>query len=304
MTDHRSTDGVSDAVFEAARPKLRAVAYRMTGSVSDADDLCQEAWMRWARTDVARVEHPEAFLVSTITRLAIDLGRSAPRRREAYPGPFLPEPVVTEPGASVEPRADPERAAELADSLTFAFLVLLDRLDPVERAVLLLHDVFGLRFEEVAATVDRSAAACRQIARRARRKLETGRGDERRATRRVEEESVAELLAAMAGGDIGAVMARLSPGVVQFADGGATRHAARRAVVGAERVARFWLNLAKRMQPDWSLRVADVNGRPGVVIDDAHGVYMTIAFDVGADGLVSRIDVQLNPDKLRHLRDG
>ena len=152
--------------FEALRPRLFALAYRMTGSVGDAEDACQDAWLRWQAVDRTHVDNAEAYLVRTVTRLAIDRLRSAHHRKETYVGPYLPEPLVTDDTAT-----QPEAAAELADSLTLAFLVLLDELTPVERAVLLLHDVFGYPFDEIAGMVDQSVVACRQIASRTRRKL-------------------------------------------------------------------------------------------------------------------------------------
>ena len=164
-------DGPHLTVFEEHRDRLFAVAYRMTGSVADADDLCQEAWLRWSEVELATVRQPEAFLVSTMTRLSIDRLRSATHRREIYVGPYLPEPLMTEPSAE----SDPERAAELADSLTYAFLVLMDELAPAERAVFLLHDVFGYPFNEIGDAVDRSPDAVRQMASRTRRKLDAER---------------------------------------------------------------------------------------------------------------------------------
>ena len=158
--------------FESLRPRLFGIAYRMTGSVADAEDLCQEAWVRWDALDVETVREPEAYLVRTVANLSIDRLRSAQRRREAYVGPSLPEPLVEQIAGTGIPPVGPERAAELADSLTLAFLVLLDELTPVERAVLLLHDVFGYSFDEVGGAVDRAPDACRQIASRTRRKLE------------------------------------------------------------------------------------------------------------------------------------
>ena len=162
--------------FEALRPRLFGIAYRMTGSVGDAEDACQDAWLRWQTVDTARVENPEAYLVRTVTRLAIDRLKSAQHRRETYVGPYLPEPLVVDDDTD----SQPESAAELADSLTLAFLVLLDELSPVERAVLLLHDVFAYSFEEIAGMVDLSAAACRQLASRTRRKLDHDRVELRR----------------------------------------------------------------------------------------------------------------------------
>ncbi len=161
-------DGMSTAdEFEALRPRLFGIAYRMTGSVGDAEDACQDAWLRWQRVDRGAVDNAEAYLVRVVTHLALDRLQSAQRRRESYVGPYLPEPLIADTTA-----VQPEAAAELTDSLTFAFLVLLDELTPRERAVLLLHDVFGYPFDEIAPMIDLTPAACRQLASRTRRKLD------------------------------------------------------------------------------------------------------------------------------------
>lgn len=286
-----------DEAFERARPRLFALAYRMTGSVGDADDVCQDTWIRWQRADRERVVEPEAYLVTVATRLAIDRSRAAHRRRERYVGPDLPEPVVVLEGTGWP--AAPDDAAELADSLTFAFLVLLDRLTPVERAVLLLHDVFGYRFGEVAAVVDRTEAATRQLASRGRRKLaESGSPapvDDSRARAVID-----RLLVALAEGDVAAVMAELAPDVVLVSDGGPSRRAARRPVVTPDRVARLLVNLARRAE-GVTVHVGAVNGAPGVVLcrDGAADVVLSPAFD--DRGRVIRFYLQLNPDKLAHL---
>jgi RNA polymerase sigma-70 factor (ECF subfamily) len=282
--------------FEALRPRLFGIAYRMTGSVSDAEDACQDAWLRWQRVDRDTVDNAEAYLVRVVTRLALDRLQSAQHRRETYVGPYLPEPIVAD-----DLSTQPEVAAELADSLTFAFLVLLDELDPRERAVLLLHDVFGYPFDEIGAMVGLSPAACRQLASRTRRKLDHERDSLRRPDEQREQELIGNLLATIANGDVDAVMELLAPDVVLLSDGGAQRHAARRPVVGPDRVARFVVNLAKRLVDVEEARLVQVNGEPGLLfVVDGDPDYV-LSFSFTPDGKVRRLFGQLNPEKLRHL---
>ena len=282
------------AAFEELRPRLFGIAYRMTGSVADAEDVCQEAWLRWRVVDPEAVTTPEAYLVRTVTNLAIDRLRSAQHRRETYVGPYLPEPLLADD--------DPAAAAELSDSLTLAFLVLLDELSPVERAVLLLHDVFGYEFDDVAAAVGRSSTACRQIASRTRRKLAHEREQTRRPDADYEQRMIEQLLVATTSGDIESVMQLLAPDVVHLGDGGADRHAARRPVVGPERVARLLTNLAQRLVPlGYSARFATVNGGTGVVFEHEGHVDSVMSHSFAADGRVRRVYIQRNPDKLEHV---
>jgi RNA polymerase sigma-70 factor, ECF subfamily len=295
MSERAAETAVAEE-FEAVRPRLFGVAYRMTGSVVDAEDVCQEAWLRWRAADRSDVTTPEAYLVRTVTNLAIDRLRSAQHRREQYVGPYLPEPLVTDDAG------DPAAAAELSDSLTLAFLVMLDELTPVERAVLLLHDVFGYEFEEVAAAVDRSPDACRQLASRTRLKLEHERVEPRRPDVEHQRRMIEQLLVTTANGDIEGLMDLLAPDVVQLGDGGPDRHAARRPVVGRDRVARFFANNGKRMLGfGYEARLANVNGGIGLVfvLDGRPDAVMSFAF--AADGRVSRIYNQINPEKLKHL---
>jgi len=284
--------------FEALRPRLFGIAYRMTGSVGDAEDACQDAWLRWQRVDRASVDNAEAFLVRVVTRLALDRLQSAQHRRETYVGPYLPEPLVDD-----DPASHPETAAELADSLTFAFLVMLDELSPVERAVLLLHDVFGYTFDEVATMVDSSPTACRQLASRTRRKLDHERETLRRPDQAREQQLVEQLLRTIASGDVDEVMHLLAPDVVLLSDAGAERHAARRPVVGPDRVARFLVNLSKRLlTKDVEMRPAHINGEAGLVfVEDGHPDYV-LSFSFTPDGQARRLWSQLNPEKLRHLQ--
>jgi len=284
--------------FSAHRDRLFGLAYRMTGSVADAEDVCQDIWLRWSTVDLDGVRNTEAFLVSMATRRCLDRLGSATHRREIYVGPFLPEPIVTPVGATTT--AAPDEAAELADSMTLAFLVLLDQLAPVERAAFLLHDVFGYPFDEVAAALDRTPDATRQLTSRARRRIDAERTDLRRGLTPENQAVLAALLGAIAAGDVAATVQLLAPGVVQLDDGGALVRAGRRPIVGPDRVARLWVNLAKRYD-DISLEVAEVNGLPGLVFRRGDRPYMVVEVGIGPDGLVHRITSQLNPDKLAHL---
>jgi RNA polymerase sigma-70 factor, ECF subfamily len=298
--EERSTRRAEE--FEALRPRLFGIAYRMTGSVSDAEDACQDAWLRWERVDRDSVDNAEAYLVRVVTRLALDRLQSAQHRRETYVGPYLPEPLVADTAARLDGTAQPEAAAELADSLTFAFLVLLDELTPKERAVLLLHDVFGYSFDEVGSMLDLSPAASRQLASRTRRKLDHERDGLRRPDEAREQELVGNLLATIASGDIDAVMQLLAPDVVLLSDGGPDRHAARRPVVGPDRVGRLVVNVANRRLAQNESRLVQVNGEPGLLflVDGEPDYVLSFAFT--PDGRVRRFYGQLNPEKLRHLR--
>jgi RNA polymerase sigma-70 factor (ECF subfamily) len=276
-------------VFERERPRLIGLAYRMLGTVTDAEDVVQDAWLRWQTIGVDQLERPEAWLTTVTTRVALDHLRSTRRRRETYVGPWLPEPLVSPAG--------PEDAAVLADSLRLGFLTVLDQLTPVERAVFLLADVFAVPFADIAATVDKSEVACRQIASRARRRVRqpapTHDPDANRAI-------TDALLAAIAVGDVDQVLERLAPDVVCVADGGAGRRAARRPVVGAPRVARLLINLAHRYTGDIEVRTASVNGDAGAVIIIGGEVDVVAAFEI-RDHQAVAIRLVRNPDKLAHV---
>jgi RNA polymerase sigma-70 factor (ECF subfamily) len=284
--------------FERHRDRLFGLAYRMTGSVADADDAVQEAWLRWERADRAAVRNPEAFLVSVVTRLTIDRLRSAQHRREQYVGPWLPEPIVDGPLAG----AEPERAAEMADSLTFAFLVLLDELNPTERAAFLLREVFGYGYDDIAAATGKTEAACRQLVSRTRRRLDAHRVELRRASPDHEQRMVGDLVSALVSGDVDGVLRLVSPDVVLVTDGGPNRHAGRRPIDGAPHVSRFLVNLAKRYRTA-GLEFVRANDSPAVLVRRVDGepdFVMTAEF--GPDGRIRRLFTQINPDKLVHLR--
>ena len=277
-------------VFEHARPRLLGLAYRMLGTMADAEDVVQDAWIRLEAAD-GDIERPEAWLTTVTTRLALDRLRAVRRRREDYVGPWLPEPVVTGPG--------PEEAAELSDTLTLGFLTLLDQLNPVERAVFLLADVFAVPFVEIGETMHKSEAACRQIASRARRRLNPASAMPRRPS--VEERQVVgEFVAAVLRGDVAAAMARLAPDAVLISDGGPTRRAARRPVVGAGRVVRFLVNLSRRYTDPFEAMPATVNGDPGLILSLQGEADTVFAFEVH-DGRIAALWAMRNPDKLDHL---
>ena len=298
--------------FQAHRDRLFGVAYRMTGSVADAEDCVQEAFVRWQRVDVTTVDNDEAFLVRTVSRLAIDRQRQTTRRRETYVGPWLPEPLISPVSQLTATRPpDPETAAELADSLSFAFLVMLDHLSPSERASFILHDVFGVPFDEVASALDREPEACRQLASRARRKLREHAEDDGAVPSRPavpgsdSGNTMAALLGALLSGDVNGCLEHLAPGVVLTSDAGPNRRAARRHVVGADRVLRLITNLfARDIALVTEIRPVSVNGSLGLYVEHADGP-MVFTGDVAPDGLIRHIWIQMNPAKLgSHHGDG
>jgi RNA polymerase sigma-70 factor, ECF subfamily len=276
-------------LFDKSRPQLLGIAYRMVGTMVDAEDIVQDAWLRWNGADQTSIERPEAWLTTVTARIAIDFIRASSRRREEYLGPWLPEPLVVDGG--------PEATAELADSLTLGFLTLLDTLNPVERAVFLLVDVFGVAYADVSRGVGKSEVACRQIASRARRRLH-GASSRRPACE--ERRIVDELLAAVAHGDLPAILERLAPDVVLVSDGGPTRRAARRPIVGAARVARFFVTFARRSYAHARVVPAVINGDPGIITYLGGEIDFVAAFEI-ADTGIAAIWLVRNPAKLEHV---
>jgi RNA polymerase sigma-70 factor (ECF subfamily) len=286
------------SLFQAERPRLTGIAYRMLGSVADAEDVVSEAWVRFQRSDPTTVERPAAWLTTVTSRLAIDRLRSQASRREDYVGPWLPEPVLTPAADPVgpEPFDDPAARAELSESLTLGFLVVLERLGPVERAVFLLADVFGEPYADIARAVGRSEAACRQIASRARRRVREERADRTAA----DEHLLAGLVGALAVGDVQGLLDLLSPDVVVVSDGGRDRRAARRPVVGADRVVRLLVSLTGRVPEGVPIEIQHVNAAPALVVHHPDGP-IVLSADAGADGRIATVRVQLNPAKTASL---
>ncbi|MFJ9640831.1 RNA polymerase sigma-70 factor [Streptomyces sp. NPDC101178] len=291
MTPDPATD-----VFEEHRPVLLGVAYRMLGRVTDAEDVVQEAWLRWSTTAREGVREPRAFLVRITTRLAIDRLRHLKSRREAYVGPWLPEPMATDFGATVPDAA--ERAV-LADSVSLAVLVVLESLSPPERAVFVLREAFGFPYAEIAATLDRTEAAVRQLAGRARRHV-----DERKPRYDVDPAERRDLterfLAAASGGSIEQLMALLAPDVRLVSDAGGKAKAALRAVESADKVGRLLAGVGREIGPDWDLRIAEFNGGPAVACFVAGKADTFFQIDV-RNGVIQCIYIVRNPDKLAEL---
>ena len=280
------------------RPRLLGLAYRITGSRIDAEDVVQEAWERARRAGDDEVDRPSAWLTTVVSRLALDRLRAAQRRRENYVGPWLPEPVVAVE-APMGPGADPAHVAELAESLTFGFLRVLESLTPIERAVFVMADVFGVPFGEIAEAVDRSPEACRQVASRARTRV---RDQHRTGAATEDADQVADALAtALLAGDADRVMSLLAPDVVLVSDGGAEVHAARRPVVGSQRVGRFLLNLARRyVELGVRYERRTYNGQEGAVALWGDLTAWVTAVTV-EHGLVTQIHAVLSPSKLASL---
>ncbi|MEA2419873.1 MAG: hypothetical protein QOE60_2079 [Thermoleophilaceae bacterium] len=286
------------AATEELRPRAFAIAYRMLGSVSEAEDVVQEAYLRLHRAEREgeRIESPRAYLSTVVTRLAIDQLRSARARRETYVGEWLPEPLLA------DPEADPARQAEVADTLSLAFLVLLESLSPEQRAVFLLREVFDYPYDRIAEIVDKSEANVRQLAVRARRHVE-----ERRvrfdASREQREQLADRFFAAAQEGDLPALESLLAEDVELHGDGGGKVPALARALSGRNRVARTlrnWVRAGARIA-GLQMRRVEVNGQPGAIVFGGDGqVISVMALDI-ADGQVQGIRSIVNPDKLAHL---
>lgn len=280
--------------FQELRPLLFSIAYRILGSVSEAEDAVQETWLRYEASP-AEPESAKAFLSATVSRVAIDVLRSARVRREQYTGQWFPEPLLA------DPYEDPERSAELADSLSMAALLLLERLSPLERAVFVLREVFGFGFGEVASAVGRSEAACRQLAVRARRHMNTGRA-RFEAGRREREELARRFFDAFREGDVEGLRGLLAADVSMVADSGGKAPLWGGGVFGAGNVARVLAAIAGPFDRIGGVAEPhEVNGQPGAIFLDRDGrVVNTLAFDI-LNGRIQTIRAVLNPDKLRHL---
>jgi RNA polymerase sigma-70 factor (ECF subfamily) len=281
-------DDEAAASFAPQRPRLTRIAYRMLGSVAEAEDVVQDAFIRWHQTDRAAVLNPEAWLARTVGRLCLDVLKSARMKRETYIGPWLPDPVVETP-------------EDDGDDITLTLMLALERLSPLERAAFLLHDVFGLGFEEVAQTIDRDTAACRQLASRARTHVREARPRYPVAEDRGRHIADA-FFTASRNGDMAALQALLAADVIAYTDGGGKASSALNPIYGQDKVARFFAGLARHT--GWQLppvlRPSTINGLPGFVTVEIDNVLQTLAVAID-DGRISAIYVTRNPDKLRHI---
>lgn len=281
-------------VFNAHRPLLFGIAYRMLGQVGEAEDVLQDVWLRWQKQDAAAIQSAKAWLVSATTRLCIDRLRSARHQRETYYGVWLPEPLmpVTE--------TDGAHAAELADSLTMAFMLMLESLGPAERAVFLLREVFDYDYAEVAAIVGKSEAACRQIVSRAKQNLQSSSKPAPAQPTEQARKLMETFLAATSSGDIEGVLALLAEDSRLMSDGGGKVRAAGRPILGADHVSRFMLGVWPKFIGPMEHRRIDINGTPGLLMILNGVVQYAFSFEIAADR-VQAIYIVCNPDKLRHL---
>lgn len=275
--------------FDPLRPRLNRIAYRMLGSMADAEDVVQDAFMRWLGTDRATVREPEAFLRRIVTRLCVDQLKSARRRRETYVGTWLPEPMIEAP------------QDDLDDDVTLPLMMALERLSPLERAAFLLHDVFGVGFEEVAETIGREPAACRQLASRARNHVRGAR-PRFEIPREHGLQLAAAFFAASRGGDMGRLRSLLSADVTVYADGGGKASAALQPIVGVDRVMELHAKLAHIFAGSMSriLRYALIDGLPGFVSIEPGNVVQTTALEIDGGRIVA-VYITRNPDKLRSV---
>jgi RNA polymerase sigma-70 factor (ECF subfamily) len=289
MTVTRADDAA--AVFDPLRLRLARIAYRMLGSVADAEDVVQDAFVRWLGTERSTVREPEAFLRRIVTRLCLDVLKSARRTRETYVGPWLPEPVVAD-------------AEEPADDVTLPLMLALERLSPLERAAFLLHDVFGVGFDEIAVTIGREADACRQLAARARTHVRAAR-PRFSVSKEHGLEIAAAFFAASRGGNVSGLQSLLADDVSVYADGGGKRPAALRPLHGREDAMKLFAAVARSeaLRRSQLIRYGIINGLPGFVSLEADGVIQTTALAI-EDGRIAAIYVTRNPEKLRHLAAG
>ena len=279
------------ATFDPLRPKLTRIAYRMLGSVADAEDMVQEAFLRWLDADREAVREPAAYLRRVVTRLCLDHLKSARHRRETYIGPWLPEPVV-------------EAAEDEIDDVTLPLMMALERLSPLERAAFLLHDVLGVSFEEIAETIGREPATCRQLASRARTHVRAARPRFHMPKERGLEIAAA-FFAATRSGDMQELQSLLAADVTVYSDGGGKRPASLQPIIGIDNVVQFQASLARLFAQKMSriVRYGFINGLPGFVTIEPDDTLQTTALQIEDDKIVG-IYVMRNPDKLRHLGGG
>ena len=278
-----------DKLFSALRPSLIRLAYRMLGSVSDAEDIVQEAWIRWARSKLDAIREPAAWLTTTVSRLCLNELESARRQRETYIGVWLPEPIIEDDDA------------ESMDDITLPLMMALERLSPLERAAFLLHDVFGMSFDEIAYVIERPATACRQLASRARKHVRAAR-PRFPVSKEQGRKIAAAFFAASRKGDLEKIRSLLADDVVAYADGGGKAPASMHPLVGIDAVMARHAQLALEFKtsPSRLVRHVNINGLPGFITIEGGGIVQTTGLLI-SEGRISAIYITRNPDKLRHL---
>jgi RNA polymerase sigma-70 factor (ECF subfamily) len=286
--------------FADHRPLLFSIAYRILGSAADAEDVVQDAWLKWSADDRSRVSDPKAYLARIVSNLSMERLRSARHKRETYVGPWLPEPILTQPDAADD--------VARAESVSMAMLVVLESLSPLERAVFVLKEVFDFSYAEIGEAVERSEAAVRQAAHRAREHVQARR-PRFESDRKKKREATERFFAAITGGDINELMQLLAPDVTLWTDGGGKVRQAMRPIIGIDNVARWIAGASTRPYEgveiaDMAAELLDINGGPGIVLTGAGRVIATLTVDLDADGRIVAVHNVANPDKLHAVADG
>ena len=279
--------------FEQHRPLLFSIAYRMLGTATDAEDIMQETYLRAQSTPVETIQSPKAFLATIATRLCLDRLKSAQVQRETYIGPWLPEPIAT------QTEDNPEERAELKDSISMAFLTLLERLNPVERAVFLLRQVFDYDYRDIAPIVDKSEGACRQIFHRAQEFIRANR-PRLPVTQEAHSQLLQSFIGAMLNGDLNGLTHLLHESITSWGDGGGNANAGRRPIMGRDAVARLMLGIRRFAAPDSVISIEEVNGWPAMVVRAGAVVQAVINIETNGEQIIAIRSV-VNPDKLRHF---
>lgn len=289
----------AETIFTRHRARVFAVAYRLLGTVSDAEDVVQETWLRWSGVDAHDIRSPEAWLVTTASRLGIDHLRRLRARRETYVGPWLPEPIIE--AAGVEPAPTAEERLSLADDISIALLHMVERLAPEERTAFLLHEAFDYGYDDLSAILGKSEAACRQIVSRARRRV-TEERPRFEASRADHARLAAAFATALATEDPNALLASLRDDAILYSDGGGKAAAALNPIYGADRITRFFLGILKKIGAPHGIEAITINGRPGFALTAFGRLHSVVSFDLD-DGRISGIYVMRNPDKLHHAAE-
>lgn len=291
MTTRQET---AETIFGRHRARIFAVAYRLTGTISDAEDVVQDTWLRWSGTNIAAIRSPEAWLVTTAGRLGLDHLRRLKARRETYVGPWLPEPIIN--AGLDQDQPTPEDALSLADDISIALMHMLERLAPDERAAFLLHEAFDYDYGELATLLNKSQAACRQIVSRARRRVADAK-PRFQASTSDHEKLASAFSSALADENPTALLACLKPDAVLYSDGGGKAAAALNPIFSADRIARFFVGIARKFKLSFDMRPVNVNGQPGFALLHDNKMHSIICFDI-EDGTIETIYVMRNPDKL------
>jgi RNA polymerase sigma-70 factor (ECF subfamily) len=288
------------AIFECHRAHLRNIAYRMLGEMAAAEDVVQDAWLRWRRVDAAEIREPRAWLSAATVRLSLDALRALKSRRETYVGPWLPEPILPDDARAFAADA-PAARAELASDLSLALLHMLERLSPEERAALILHDAFDCDYGEIAATLEKSEEACRKLVSRARERVRSGRS-RHRATAEQHRDLLARFSAAAVTNDPKALEALFTADIVAYTDGGGRVAAALNPIFGADKVIRFFVGLARKYadQGTPGITATDINGEPGLLLTLDGAIFAALTIEISEDRIAALYAIR-NPEKLARL---